>query len=283
VAISAPDFPIGQFPPTEQPNAPRTLSPNQNDEPKSAVPERDDNRIPTAGRMALELEDPVVRDRVDCLMAAPLFNGLSRAECLEVADGAKSVRYSQGETIFLQDDPVRHVYVVATGMVKVTQVSKSGKETLLRVERTGSLVDDVTRASQLHSFTARAIGSCCLLVWEASLFDSFAQHIVGIQINAIDIMRSRLRSLQERFCDVTTQRVPQRLARLVIHLGAEETPGAFRPIVLSREELAQMVGTSLFTVSRLLSSWAESDILTLDRKEVMIEDLPRLQELGEAA
>jgi CRP/FNR family transcriptional regulator, nitrogen oxide reductase regulator len=283
VTVSAPDFPTGQFPQTEQLNAPRTSSPHQNDEPKSAVQECDDSRIPTAGRIALELEDPAVRDRVECLIAAPLFSGLSRAECLEVANSAKSVCYSHGQTIFLQDDPVRHVYVVATGMVKVTQVSKSGKETLLRVERTGSLVDDVTGASQLHSLTARAMGSCCLLVWEASLFDSFSQHIVAIQRNATEIMRSRLRSLQERFCDVTTQRVPQRLARLVIQLAAEETPGEFRPIVLSREELAQMVGTSQFTVSRLLSSWADSDILTLDRKEVVIEDLPRLLELGEAA
>lgn len=281
MAISAPDFPTGQFPPAEQTNAPRISSPHQNDEPKSAVPECDDSRIPTAGRIALELEDLAVR--VECLITAPLFSGLSRAECLEVANSAKSVCYSHGQTIFLQDDPVRHVYVVATGMVKVTQVSKSGKETLLRVERTGSLVDDVTGASQLHSLSARAMGSCCLLVWEASLFDSFSQHIVAIQRNATEIMRNRLRSLQERFCDVTTQRVPQRLARLVIQLAAEETPGAFRPIVLSREELAQMVGTSLFTVSRLLSSWAESDILTLDRKEVVIEDLPRLLELGEAA
>jgi CRP-like cAMP-binding protein len=283
VAISPTDFPTGQFPPAEQPNAPKTSSPHQNDEPKSAVPECHDSRIPTAGRIALELEDPAVCDRAECLITAPLFSGLSRTEFLEAADGAKSVSYSQGQTIFLQDDPVRHVYVVETGMVKVTQVSRSGKETLLRVEHTGGLVDDVTGASQVHSLSARAMGSCCLLVWEASLFDSFSQHIVAIQRNATEIMRNRLRSLQERFCDVTTQRVPQRLARLVIQLAAEETPGAFRPVVLSREELAQMVGTSQFTVSRLLSSWAESDILTLDRKEVVIEDLPRLLELGEAA
>ena len=89
--ISAPDFPTGQFPPAEQPNAPRTFSPHQNDEPKSAVPECDNKGIPTAGRIALELEDPVVRDRVECLIAAPLFSGLSRAECLEVADSAKGV------------------------------------------------------------------------------------------------------------------------------------------------------------------------------------------------
>jgi len=283
VAISALDLPTRQFPRTEQPNVPRTSSSNQSNELKSAFPESAANRIPTARRIELEPEDRALRDRIECLMAAPLFDGLSQAEYLEVAGEAKGVWYSQGQTIFLQDAPVRHVFVVANGMVKVTQISKCGKETLLRLERTGSLVDDVTGTSLLHSLTARAMESCCLLAWDASLFDTFSRRIVAIQRNATEIMRTRLRVLQERFCDVTTQRVPQRLARLVIQLAAEETPGALSPIVLSREELAQMAGTSLFTVSRLLSSWSESDILTLDRKAVVIEDLARLQELGEAA
>lgn len=283
MAISALDSPIGQVPRTEQPKAARAFSPDQNDEPTITIPVRDAGHAPNTARLAPELEDAAVAARVEYLITSALFGGLSRAEYLEVAAGAKSFWYSQGQTIFLQDDPVRHVFVVATGRVKVTQISKSGKETLLRVERSGSLVDDVTGASQLHSLTARAMESCCLLVWDASPFDAFSRRIVAIQRNATEIMRSRLRALQERFCDVTTQRVPQRLARLVIQLATEETPGAFCPISLSREELAQMVGTPLFTVSRLLSSWAESDILTLDRKEVVIEDLPRLLELGEAA
>jgi len=283
VAISSSDVPTGQFPLTDQPNTPRTSSPNQRNETKPSDPQGTASRIPMAGRSAPELDDTDLRHRVECLIAAPLFNGLSQAEYLEVAGSAKDVWYSQGQTIFLQDDPVRHVFVVATGMVKVTQISKSGKETLLRVERIGSLVGNVTGASQRHFLTARAMDSCRLLGWDASLFDTFSQRIVAIQRNATEIMQTRLRELQERFCDVTTQRVPQRLARLVIQLAAEETPGALSPIVLSREELAQMTGTTLFTVSRLLSSWADSDILTLDRKAVVIEDLPRLLELGEAA
>jgi len=281
VAISVFDFPTAQFPRSEKLTNPGTPS-CQNNELIPADSESLAGQLPTAGEIAGE-ERSTLRERVDCLMAAPLFDGLSRTEYLELAAAAKEVWYSQGQTIFLQDDPVRRVLVVATGMVKVTQISKSGKETLLRLERTGSLVDDVTGASQLHSLTARAMEPCRLLVWDASTFDNFSQRIVAIQRNATEIMRTRLRALQERFCDVTTQRVPQRLARLVIQLAEEGIPGALSPIVLSREELAQMAGTSLFTVSRLLSSWADSDILTLGRKAVVIEDLPRLLELGEVA
>jgi len=281
VAISALNLPTRQFPLTDQSNTPRTSSPNQSNVRKISDQESAASRIPMVG--GTSPEDAALRDRVERLISAPLFDGLSQAEYLEVAGGAKEVWYARGQTIFLQDDPVRHVFVVATGRVKVIQVSKSGKEALLRMERPGRLVGNVTGASQRHFLTARAMGSCCLLAWEASLFDTLSRRIVAIQRNATEIMHTRLRSLQERFCDVTTQRVPQRLARLVIQLAAEETPGAHSPIELSREELAQMTGTTLFTVSRLLSSWADSDILTVDRRTVVVEDILSLQQIADAA
>lgn len=220
--------------------------------------------------------------RVHGVSHSPLFSGLSADEHREIASTARELWCSAGETIFLQGDPVRHVYVVAKGVVKVTQITEEGKETLLRLESAGGLLDDVAGSELLHSITARALQGCCLLVWEAARFEAFTRPSCTIHRNASAIMRTRLKMLQERFCDVATRPVPQRLARLVIHL-AVKAPGSYAPVELSREELAQMAGTSLYTVSRLLSAWADEDIVTVERKTVVIEDLPRLLELTEPA
>lgn len=227
-------------------------------------------------------DDSVLDFRVACLRMAPLFRGLSSSEFLEIADAATQEQFSHREAIFRQDDPVRSVYVVATGMVKVIQVSEGGKEVILRLDRRGSLIDDLMDPSQVHASSAQAIHACSALVWDALAFDRFARRFPVIHRNAISIMLGRLRNLEERFCGVTTQRVPQRLARLLIHLAGQTTTGALDPIRLSREELSQMTGTSLFTVSRLLSSWVELDVLTVDRKTVVIENLPRLSRIAEA-
>jgi CRP/FNR family transcriptional regulator, nitrogen oxide reductase regulator len=234
-------------------------------------------------QVAQRPEDGALNRKVECLATAPLFYGLSHAQCREIAEAADEMWYPQGQTIFLQDDPVYHVFVIASGMVKITQIDKGGKETLLRVERKGDLIDDFTGGSEIHFLAARAIEDCCVLAWDASDFEAFSERMIAIQRNAVAIMRNRLRVLQERFCDVSTQRVPQRLARLVLHLAAESTPGALRPIVLSREEMAQMAGTSLFSVSRLLSEWADSNVITVDRRTVVVEDLERLEQLAHAA
>lgn len=220
--------------------------------------------------------------RQECVRQSPIFLGVSASEHAEIASSARELCYSQGEIIFLQSDPVRHVYVVAEGVVKVTQITEVGKETLLRLESSGGLLDDVTGSDLVHSITARALQDSHLLVWESATFEALTRRMGTVHRNAIAIMRSRLKTLQERFCDVATRPVPQRLARLVIHL-AMRTPGSFAPVELSREDLAQMAGTSLFTVSRLLCAWADQDIVTVERKAVMIEDLPRLLELAAAA
>ena len=217
----------------------------------------------------------------ECVRESPLFSGVSASEHFEIASIARELCYSAAETIFLQNDPVRRVFVVAEGVVKLTQITEVGKEILLRLEDRGGLLDDVTGSGLTHPITARALQDCRLLVWDAATFEGLTRGIERIHHNTIAIMRSRLKMLQERFCDVATRPVPQRLARLMIRLSVK-APGSIVPIELSREELAQMAGTSLFTVSRLLCAWADLEIVTVERKAVMIEDLPRLLELTEA-
>jgi len=237
----------------------------------------------SAGGTLRRREDSVLDFCIACLRTAPLFRGLSPSEFSEIAYAAQELQFSHRETIFGQDDPVRSVYVIVTGTVKVTQLSEGGKEVILRLDRRGSLIDDLMDASEVHASSAQAVHACRVLAWDASAFDRFARRFPIIHRNAIGIMLGRLRTLEERFCDVTTQRVPQRLARLLIHLASQTATGALDPIRLSREELSQMTGTSLFTVSRLLSSWVELDILTVDRKTVVIENRPRLLQIAESA
>jgi CRP-like cAMP-binding protein len=228
-------------------------------------------------------ENSVLQSHLACLRVSPLFRGLSQAECREVANAAVELQFSHRETIFRQDDPIQSVYVLLSGMVKVTQLSDCGKETILRVDRRGSLIDDLTDPSEVHASSAHAINSCAVLAWDAAAFEHFTRRFPAIHRNATRIMLERLRALEQRFCDVTNKRVPQRLARLLVSLAGDTVRGELSPIGLSREELSQMAGTSLFTVSRLLQSWRDLDILTVDRKTVVVEDLPRLLRIAHAA
>ena len=216
---------------------------------------------------------------LQCLIQAPLFRALSRAQYQHIASLVETCCYSKGQTIFIQDDPVSRVLVVASGSVKITRVSEVGKESLLRLDRAGDWLDESVNSWQVHTVRACAGQNSILFALSVAAFESLSISVPQIERNMIGIMRARLQALQDRFCDVSTRRVPQRLARLILRLES----GRGEPVAFSREEMAQMVGTTLFTVSRLLSRWADSEILSVDRKGVVIENPVRLSELATAA
>jgi CRP-like cAMP-binding protein len=99
----------------------------------------------------------------------------------------------------------------------------------------------------------------------------------------VQVLGDHLMELEERFREVATERVGSRVARQLLRL--QEQIG--RPvhgvieIGLSRHELAQMTGTTLFTVSRLLSAWESCGIVSARRESVTICDVESLRAISE--
>lgn len=234
----------------------------------------------------LEVEDRTRRHphafALRCVRASSLFTGLTAAAQLEVAESAVQRSFSSRQIIFREDDPSLYVDVIGSGSVKLTRVSQEGCEVILRVERVGSPITDLgDTGEKTHGTSAHAIRGCCLASWEAEEFSAFSEKFPVIHRNIAAIIRHRLRAMELSFCDVTTARVPQRLARLLLRLTQDSQPSQRCSLALSREEMAQMIGTSLFTISRLLSEWAERHIVYVNRDGVTIDDLRALTQLSE--
>jgi CRP-like cAMP-binding protein len=243
---------------------------------------RSDPRLQTS-HVRLKLP-PVAGDgALGCVRRALLFRGLSFQQHGEIASMARQCDYARRKTIFRENDPVRSVFVIASGRVKTTQLSRAGKEVILRVEKQGEVLDGFGLfPGGGHSVTAQTIEPCRVFSWEVQVFDAFAERVPTLHRNAVELLSARLRILQERFRDMATARVPQRLARLLLDLFNQSTENASSlAIDLSCEELAQMTGTTLFTVSRLLCDWAEQGIIQPERKMVVVESLPALLRLAE--
>ena len=207
-----------------------------------------------------------------CVSNSPLFAGLPFAVARELAATAVQRTFSDRQLIFRQGDPVRCVYVIGCGSVKITHLTQSGDEVILRLERSGGAIDDLDLThQQMHSTGASAIRDCCVLTWGTETFRNIAETYPAIERNITRILQRRLRMLENSICDLGTARVPQRLARLLLQLSQQDGLN-FDSIGLSREELAQMVGTSTFVVSRFLSEWSERGVVHVTRQETIIEN-----------
>ena len=174
--------------------------------------------------------------------------------------------------------------LLAKGSVKVTQVDEDGNTVILRLVRPDEVIGELVGTRQdVHSSTAEARTSCQVLLWDKPVFDALAERFPTLQRNAMRILAKRLNDLECRFSEVSKKRVPQRLAleltRLLPRVGRKV--GNDVQIDLTREELAQMTATTLFTVSRQLCKWEEQGIVSPRRLGVVIRNPLSLMTISE--
>jgi CRP/FNR family transcriptional regulator, nitrogen oxide reductase regulator len=218
------------------------------------------------------------------LQESLLFRGLSLAECDEIARHAREMHFNGGQIIFREGDPVSAISVLVSGRAKITQSSRSGGEVILRVRDKGEVLGGIGMIAGSAQFvTAETLEPCTLMLWESHAFEQLEDRFPVLRRNIVRIFAERLRSLEQQFLEIANEQVAPRLARTLVRFmeqSAGETRNPMR-IDLSREELAQMTGTTPFTVGRLLSAWEERGMLQAQRKSVTIQDPSSLLSLAQ--
>jgi CRP-like cAMP-binding protein len=133
-----------------------------------------------------------------------------------------------------------------------------------------------------HTCSARAIEQSKALVWEYARLQALLVQYPNIRKNISQILAARIQELEERFREVATEKVAKRLAlvllRLIKQVGKPSDGGI--QVSLTREELAQMTGTTLFTISRIMSRWAQQGLIVPLREAVLVRDPKRLELVG---
>jgi CRP/FNR family transcriptional regulator, nitrogen oxide reductase regulator len=218
--------------------------------------------------------------RVDLISASPLFAGMSQDAYEEIARRARPRTFARDELLYMQGQPVQSLALLRSGSVKITQLAPNGNEVILWMYGAGCAVGAISDpASRNHTSTARAMQQSTALVWDYAAFQSIMKENPQIGKNNSLVLASRLNELEERFREVATEKVARRIAlallRLLKHIGKTVHGGV--EISLSREELAQMTGTTLFTASRVLSKWGEMGFVLPRRESVLVCDRNRLE------
>ncbi len=224
--------------------------------------------------------------RLDFVERAPLFKGLARAECEELTRLTRERRVVRKECFFLQGDPAEDVMLLCSGRVKMSQVGADGDRMILRLAGPGEAFGSLDVApGATYPASAEALESSHALLWDRRALDGFVERHPVLLRNVIRIVAERMRSLEQRCYELSSQRVPQRVAgtllRLLGQVGRSADGGVL--IGLSREELAEMTGTTLFSVSRLLGEWEAQRLVKPRREGVIVTDAHRLAAVADGS
>jgi CRP-like cAMP-binding protein len=212
-----------------------------------------------------------------------LFSNISLRDCEEIVGAARELSFQRGQTIDIEGDAIRRVVLLTCGSVKVIQFGENGTEVILKLCGPGELVGTIALYKQrFHCSTSQALRMSTALVWDLKVFEVLSGRFPVLGFNAALILDKQLNDLQDRFREVSTERVVPRLSRQVIRLMNQVgTPvNGEVEISISREELAQMIGATPYTVSRLLSEWDRQGIVESRREAVLIHDRCALEELS---
>jgi len=222
--------------------------------------------------------------RLHFVERTPLFRGLSPAAHAELVALAHEQRVGRKQCFLEEGEPARESLLLCAGRVKMTQLTASGQQVILRLTGPGEVFGGlgVARGGS-YPATAEALEPSHALAWNRSDLEPFAERHPLLLQNTIRVVSERLRTLELRYRELATERVPQRLAhallRLVGHMGRPAEGGAL--VSFSREELAQMTGTTLFTVSRIVSEWETHGLVLPRREGVVVVDIAGLVAVAE--
>jgi CRP-like cAMP-binding protein len=212
-----------------------------------------------------------------------LFAGVSHSDCREIVSLSSERRFSRGQTVFQEGDPVRDVFLLTSGNAKIMRFGDNGTKVILRLVGHGELVDIIGFSEQSnHCYTAEALSNSTAFVWDTKVFETITNRFRVVRRNLLNIVSQRLQELEERYREVSLEKVSTRLSRQLVRLFSQagrRTKGT-NEINLSREELAQLTGTTLYTVSRLLSEWKERGVVMARRQTVSVQDMEALRELA---
>ena len=217
---------------------------------------------------------------------SPLFAGLTASECREIVSAAHEKHFARRQTIFVKGDLVQQVILLTSGAAKTVQFTASRAEVILGLRGPGELVGTVgLRPQDRHHSMAQALVPSSALVWDAAVFEAFSQRSMHLRCNITHILCQQLHELEERYREIATEKVAARLSlqfvRLIPRVGRRVDGGI--EIRLTRKELAQLTGTTLFTVSRLLSGWNQRGIVRTHREAVSVHNFEALAQLSEGA
>ncbi len=236
----------------------------------------------------LEWVDPAVCSldyRLKIIGRLPFFRHLS-PEAIVVISGLFEDRDVAAEqTIYFEGDSANYLYLVATGKVKLIRHTTLGRDVLLDILQGGEYFGNLSFISN-RSYTETAIAQTdgCILQISAQDFEKILTRYPDVTVKVLQAVGQRLEESQEIVKQLSVysadQRVAAALVRLAKKLGEQKQKGVLIQLPFSRQDLAAMTGTTVETVSRVMSRLASEGSISTGRKWVSINDLERLEQLA---
>jgi CRP-like cAMP-binding protein len=215
-----------------------------------------------------------------------VFEGIAAADLDRIVGQARSIRIAKDQPVFEQEQEAHSFFLLLDGHVRVVKSTPGGHEVTVRYISPGELMG-IAHALGRTTYPANAIAAvdCVVLAWPGKLWPTFAESFPRFSANAYKTVGSRLQDAHTRVVEMSTEQVEQRVAHALLKLvkqsGRKIEEGILIDFPISRQDIAEMTGTTLHTASRLLSAWEDQGLVKSGRQKVVVVEPHRLVVIAE--
>lgn len=222
------------------------------------------------------------------LTGLPPFSRLDRLQIREILDRATPARYPEGATVFGEGHPAERFFLLLDGFIRAVRTTPGGEQVIMLHIPPGQLFGIAPAIGRdTYPATAVAATESLALGWPVRLWPQFVASYDGFATETYRTLGARLGEVQLRVTELATQAVEQRVAAALLRManqsGRRTEAGVEIAFPVTRSDIAEMTGTTLHTVSRLLSAWERDGIVLSARRHVTVTAPHRLVVLSGAA
>ncbi|MFN7165992.1 MAG: Crp/Fnr family transcriptional regulator [Pannonibacter sp.] len=215
-----------------------------------------------------------------------IFQAMADADLDNVLAMASVRQLPEGGAAFTQGTEASEFFCLLNGRLKVIQTTPDGQQVVVRHVNPGDIFG-IAKAMRRPDYpaTAVAIVESLALAWPSTQWEAFIARSPTLALNALQTVGQRLQDAHTRILELSTEEVERRVAHAVLRLvrqaGRKTEEGILIDFPVTRQDIAEMTGTTLHTVSRVMTAWEAKGLVMSSRKRVVVVDPHRLFVLAE--
>jgi len=223
--------------------------------------------------------------RLKILHRLPFFTGLPHNVMETINSRFIEIGYQPGDIVYMAGEPADQLFVVAEGKIKLLQHGANGRNVLLDILSTGEFFGNLAALGiAVYPDTAQAQAPVCVLSIRSDAFRQVLDEHPKLALKTLQVMAERLNAANRRVLQLSSMPVEKRIAFTLLELGRKlgrpKENMLLIDVPLSRDDLAEMTGTTPETASRVMSQLQNSGVIESGRQWVGITDLKPLEDMA---
>jgi CRP-like cAMP-binding protein len=216
----------------------------------------------------------------------PLFAGLRKAELDEILDEARPLHLPKNARAFEQGEDAHSFFVLLHGHIRAAKTTVDGQQVIVRFVTPGETFGvAVAIGVSAYPATATAVDDSLILVWPSEAWPRLIAKCPALSATTLHVVGERLHESHTRIIEMSTQQVDRRVARALLRLvrqaGRKTESGIEIDFPITRQDIAEMTGTTNYSVSRVLSTWEGQGVVEGHRQRIIVRNPKALAQIAD--